>query len=112
MKKLFALIAVAVTLFTFAPTKAEARGPYGYHPSHYLHRGAVCHTPVRYYNTRYVRPVYYNRYQPRYTSAHRYYPSYRSSRYYQPRYSSYHGYRGYRSTGVSIHTRFGSFHIR
>lgn len=108
MKKLFALIAVVVTLFTFAPTKAEAGHPHRYYPSYQYNRGAVCHTPVRYYNTRSYRPVYYNhRY---YRSAPRYYPtSYRSSRYYVPRYSSYHGYR---SSGVSIHTRFGSFHFR
>ncbi len=110
MKKLFALIAVVATFFTFAPTKAEARSPLRYHPSQYFYRGSVCHTPVRYYNTRSYRPVYHSRY----TSVPRYYPSYRSTRYYQPRYyqprySSYHGYRG---TSVSIHTRFGSFHIR
>jgi len=107
MKKLFVLIAVVATLFTFAPTKAEARYPYRFYPSYSFNRGAVCHTPVRYYNSRSYRPVYYNhRY---YRSVPRYYPSYRSSRYYVPRYSSYHGYRG---PAVSVHTRFGSFYIR
>lgn len=110
MKKLFALIAVVVTLFTFAPTKAEARHPYRYYPSYNYSRSAICHTPPRYYSSHSYRPVYNNyRY---YRSAPRYYPSYpsyRSSRYYAPRYSSHHGYR---SSGVSIHTRFGSFHFR
>jgi len=107
MKKLFAIIAAVVTLFTFAPTKAEARHPHRYYPSYNAHRGHFHHSPVRYYNSRSYRPAYYNhRY---YSSSPRYYPSYRSSRYYVPRYSSYHGYR---SSGVSIHTRFGSFHIR
>ncbi len=99
MKKLLALIAAVVTLFTFAPTKAEAGSPYRYHPSQYLSRGS-------YYSSRSYRPVYHSHYR----SAPRYYPSYRTTRYYQPRYSSYH--HGHRGTSVSVHTRFGSFHIR
>lgn len=127
MKKLFVLIAVVVTLFAFAPTKAEA-GPFFRHSSFHPYHGHAYRAPVRYYNNRYVRPVYYNQCQPRYTGVYRYHPGYRPAPYYHAGYrpAPYYnnGYRpapyynngyyntGYRGPSVSIQTRFGSFYIR
>ncbi len=109
MKRLLALSAVLVTLFvTFAPTEAEARPRHGYHHSHrghyhhhYRHHPSYHHRHHSYHRHHYARPVY--RYR-NYYRPHHYYPSHYG-------YPGYYG-RGYYGPGVSVHTRFGSFHIR